>query len=1375
MSLNFMFFNFRSDTAVPLIQLPMMLSNKKLWLGITLLGISSVLMGQANPQIVKTPLQDTFQIVQTNTEKAVPFYKATTNSAGSLFVIPKDRRDQLIAYNPDGQVLFTSSKDFSQGIDLIADDQFVFVLDQKEKQALRFDALTGKLLGKFGDDVTDKLRKPVSLGFIQGQILLFDAAKNNVHYFDSQGKFLKSITLNGVQSPVTAQTNRRDAFFVWDDKLNAIVKYDQSGKPAPGLLRLGTGKPEEIKDFIVDPLGLLIIQNQSTRQIEMYQWINAPQKLAQAPGVSNSLIIHPKTYQLFAVDGDNKFTTYQIKVIPPQPENVYGFDINENLLIVNVKPVSSPRANGYGLLTYAMDGSDSMAYTTGGTQFIIDEKQGNSNKGRRYKLVYLNPSGWGKPTNGFDNFFGLGNHLRQAKQYEESMIAYQNALRYMGRPQKMVQFVSRALFDMGRLQLAKNSDLIKGLNLLKSAYNLNPRNAEIQQGLATGYQILFWKLASQENYSTILDEAEKVVSQTFLKPFILSSVDSIAAVLENLPNTNTLTNARIMRLKLIEWQPEDPHYLTAAYQTVMKLYELKSRSGSPEYELQALLNECERNIKRSIDLLIRDKKPFQNEYIKHLLVLSLNGKNSELEKKAKETVSIYGGRFNNDQSLVIRELLGGALKNQGKYSEAISEYDFLLSQKPTHIPYITGLAETRLLAGHHSEALALYKQLLINDRNNANYIGKIGTIELSNGNYPEAALQLEKAVQADPSNKSFYGPLGEAYERSSNNQKAIDYYKLALLYYESGKPTGPIALEKLDYYRNRMAQLYIRMSDYVNATELYRKLAGQDPKNAMAWYNLGTADLSAGLVYEAVTVFQTAQALDPGNNQIKAALQNALDLREQVSANEEPLTISEIKIPDVFPSLYNNYGDLTLLPIGDVIITNNTRLPIKYSDLSLDIPGLMNEPTVQKSGILVGYSNSIISLTAIFSPKILELTQSQKNQAKLSVNYIYDNKNRTATKTVPVTINERNAINWADKKRLVSFITQGAGPVNDFARSCSEYFSKVPSNAIHDNLATALKLYTVLNGLRLSYLPDPELSYTAVSTNTNLIDFLQYPGETLIRKVGDCDDLVTLYCALLENSGVSTAFIDVPGHIFMAIDLKLNPEDAKILGYNPKDIIEYQGKAWLPLETTLIGSAPFSQAWEKAATRYYQEISKGQFPDIVPLQEARKVYRSSSFVPGNIPGLPADDKNWIQEYTQQMQQIFGKLNASSLAIMKGQYQNEPTNIYIKNKYAVLLAQIGQWDEAQRILEEAVHLSPENPALYNNLGNIAFQQNKFRSAIEYYEKSYNFDKSDIQTLINLSKATLANNDKIAARKWFDLAVSINSTIVTHYKQLLNQIK
>jgi transglutaminase-like putative cysteine protease len=34
-------------------------------------------------------------------------------------------------------------------------------------------------------------------------------------------------------------------------------------------------------------------------------------------------------------------------------------------------------------------------------------------------------------------------------------------------------------------------------------------------------------------------------------------------------------------------------------------------------------------------------------------------------------------------------------------------------------------------------------------------------------------------------------------------------------------------------------------------------------------------------------------------------------------------------------------------------------------------------------------------------------------------------------------------------------------------------------------------------------------------------------------RAGDCDDLSILYCSLLEAIGIRTAFVTIPGHIFM--------------------------------------------------------------------------------------------------------------------------------------------------------------------------------------------------------------------------------------------------
>ncbi len=1354
-----------------------MISNvKKIVAFLLYLGLACEVAAQTTPGSNPADPNQAYRIAVSANNQPFAFYKVAVNSKGNVYGLAGDKKDQLKAQSQNGQSLFSISGEFEEGADLVATEQSVYVLDQKEKLVFRFDANTGKLQNRFGDQTDEKFRKPASLGLIQGQLLVFDEGKNNVHFFDLEGKFIKTVLLNGVQSPAALLTNQRDAFYVLDDKLNAILKFDANVKPsASGYLRLGTTRPEKIQCFTVDPLGYLLIQNNTTKQIESYDWKEKPVKITQLGGNLETMTIDPSTYRLIGKESNGRQATYEIKVTPPTPENIYGFDVDNTRLLVTFKPLAANLADRYGLLTYASDGSDSLAYVTFGNQFVIDETSIYKNKSRRYKLVSLNPSAMSAPTTGFDNFFGLGNYLKKAGNYEDAMLAFQNAIRYMGRPQKMVSFVALSMLEMGKAQLAGSPELIKGLNMLKSAYNLNPRSPAIQEGLAAGYQTLFWKLAAQENYTTILEEAGKVISQTFLKPHILAGVDSVAGVLENLPNINTLTNARLMRLKLIEWAPDVAHYHAGAYQTGLRLYELKLRSGAPEYELQALLAESERNIKKTIDLLISNKKPFQQEYLQHLQVLQLSNRYADLEKRAKESITVYGTRFSSEQTIAIREYLANALKGLNRYNDAIAEYEFLLGQKPNDAGYLTGLAETQLLAGNHSEALALYKQLLVNDRSNPLFIGKVGMIELLLGNFTEASFQLEKAVQMDPSNISFYGPLGEAFEKTSNNQKALENYKLAIQYYETGKPNLEQAREKLQYYRNKTAALYSRMSEHALAVEVYKKLANQNPDNAGSWYNLGTASISAGLVFDAVNALQTAQGLDPSDAKIKTALQNAIDLRNQVSANEDPLTIAEFNIPEIYPSLYINYADLNLLPIGEIIVANNTKLPLKCNSMTLDIPGLMAQPTVQNESILVGFSNSTLNLRAIFSSAILKQTQSQTLQATVSINYTYENRPRTAKKTIPVTVHSRNAINWADKRKLASFISQGSGPVTDFSRKVSEYFGLVPSNSLNDNLASALKLYSALGALKLAYQPDPELSYSTVSINTNLLDFLQYPSETLVRKTGDCDDLVTLYCALLENSGVSTAYIDVPGHIFMALDLKLSPDEALEEGFQTTDIIIYQGKTWLPVETTLIGSGPFSQAWEKGASRYYQEISKGNFPEIVPLVDARKVYRPSDFAPETLPSLPRDQQPVIREFTQQMQWVFQKLNATSLTVIKNQYLNEPNNVYIKNKLAVMLAQTGQWDEARRILEEALRLSPENPSVYNNLGNIAFQQNQYREAIQFYEKSFTFDETDIQTLINLAKANVVILDKAAARKWFDRAASINPGIAKHYSLLLNQIK
>ena len=90
-----------------------------------------------------------------------------------------------------------------------------------------------------------------------------------------------------------------------------------------------------------------------------------------------------------------------------------------------------------------------------------------------------------------------------------------------------------------------------------------------------------------------------------------------------------------------------------------------------------------------------------------------------------------------------------------------------------------------------------------------------------------------------------------------------------------------------------------------------------------------------------------------------------------------------------------------------------------------------------------------------------------------------------------------------------------------------------------------------------------------LTANKNVADFIQFPLQTLDNRGGKCSDLSVLYASLLEAVGVETAFITTPAHIFLAVALTLDPQEARKVFGHPEDLIFKEGKTWLPLEVTL--------------------------------------------------------------------------------------------------------------------------------------------------------------------------------------------------------------
>ena len=230
---------------------------------------------------------------------------------------------------------------------------------------------------------------------------------------------------------------------------------------------------------------------------------------------------------------------------------------------------------------------------------------------------------------------------------------------------------------------------------------------------------------------------------------------------------------------------------------------------------------------------------------------------------------------------------------------------------------------------------------------------------------------------------------------------------------------------------------------------------------------------------------------------------------------------------------------------------------------------------------------------------------------------------------------DRNALTWDDDRKAAAFITAKDPNILEYAKNVSSWISG--EYKVNNNLSLVIAVHEALGESGISYSIDPSSSFFELSQNTKAVDFIQFPTQTLTYSAGDCDDLSILYCSLLEAQGVATAFVTVPGHIFMAVSLKMNLEEALQIFPNSEDLIIIKDEVWLPLEITMVGKSFFA-AWREGAKQWREYESTGQAV-FLPTIESWKLY-----APVGFPGQASDinlpvKENVIKNYNKEYQLI----------------------------------------------------------------------------------------------------------------------------------------
>ncbi len=397
----------------------------------------------------------------------------------------------------------------------------------------------------------------------------------------------------------------------------------------------------------------------------------------------------------------------------------------------------------------------------------------------------------------------------------------------------------------------------------------------------------------------------------------------------------------------------------------------------------------------------------------------------------------------------------------------------------------------------------------------------------------------------------------------------------------------------------------------------------------------------------------------------------------------------------------------------------------------MDNPMDVGAPKIVDAG-----SETKIDIYGLFTEDVLAITEGTKASAKVNITYTVDGKEYNEEYNPILEFYNRNALTWDDDRKVCAFVTAKDPVILAFAKNATNWMKKYKNPAIDDNLQKAMVLFGAVKEYGIEYEIDPSTPFSDFSQNKLSVDFLQFPRQTLSYTNGDCDDLSVLFSSLLEATGVETAFITIPGHIYMAFALKAGPEEARKSFSSPDTLIIKDNKVWVPVEITMFQDS-FLKAWQQGAKEWRENDSKKQ-ANIYPTREGWNVYKAVGYNEEATKIQLPDKTEVVAAFKETIRKYVDREIYPQVSKIKGLISKYGDKPRYKNKLAVLYARYGMYDKANDILLEIVKTDDYVPA-YTNLGNIAFTRKDYEKALKYFSKAYEINPKNKFVLLGVARA------------------------------------
>lgn len=273
----------------------------------------------------------------------------------------------------------------------------------------------------------------------------------------------------------------------------------------------------------------------------------------------------------------------------------------------------------------------------------------------------------------------------------------------------------------------------------------------------------------------------------------------------------------------------------------------------------------------------------------------------------------------NEDNENLNAKLALSYQNIGDNEKAKEYFDKTFAINPNLIALKFDYANLLGNMGNYAEAIELYKQYSTAFPNDANAYRNLGLVYKTLDNIDLALLNFEKSYSKDSTNNETKKELAYAYHRKKDYVNALKYYDFAL---KSEK-------DNQELLANKALTLHA-MNNYVSAIEIYKELLEKQPnerieknlcaasiaygynlfdkkdygqailyfedaldlndREASAYYGLAMANAKMGCTDIALTNYEKAASLSPGNIEYATALNDFRNqYKDQIASSVQPV------------------------------------------------------------------------------------------------------------------------------------------------------------------------------------------------------------------------------------------------------------------------------------------------------------------------------------------------------------------------------------------------------------------------------------------------------------------------------------------------------